>query len=45
MLKRFIIVICVLVCVGVLSFYAVMVRGLYIDLREEVAVAFLSRFN
>ena len=38
MLKRFIIVICVLVCVGVLSFYAVMVRGLYIDLREEVAV-------
>ena len=38
MLKRFIVVICVLVCVGVLSFYAVMVRGLYIDLREEVAV-------
>ena len=38
MLKRFIIVICVLVCVGVLSFYAVMVRGLYIDLHEDVPV-------
>lgn len=36
MLKRFIIVICVLVCVGFLGFYAVMVRGLYIDLHEDV---------
>lgn len=38
MLKRFIIVICVLVCVGFLGFYAVMVRGLYIDLHEDVPV-------